>query len=85
MVHTPISDKVAMMLYYNWIKRLKEEAEDLSSQVLFPGLLMVHDTTRCGHNNKSELSGRQKLGGPSLNVPDTNVESEIKRKVTQRQ
>jgi len=36
---------------------LEEESQDLSSQVLSPGLLVVHDSAGRGKNHKAKLSG----------------------------
>ncbi len=59
--------KLTCLLY------LKEESQDLSSEVLAPSLLVVHDSTRGGHDNIAELSGRQQIVGPLFNVPDADV------------
>ena len=57
--------------------KLEEETKNLSSQMLLSGLLVVHDSAGCSHNNISKLSGRQKVVSPLLEISDTNVESEI--------
>ena len=56
---------------------LEEEAQDLSSQMFSPGLLMVHDAAGGGHHNVAKLSGRQQVSGPLLDIGDTNVKPEI--------
>lgn len=55
---------------------LEEESEDLPSEVLPPGLLVVHDPAGGGHHHEPELPGWQQVGRPLLNVSDSNVESE---------
>jgi hypothetical protein len=37
-------------------RNLVEETEDLASNVLPPGLLVVHDTSRGGEDNVTELT-----------------------------
>merc|ERR1719264_1305290 len=52
----------------------EEEPKNLSSQVLPPGLLVVHDASGGGQHHLSKLSGGQKVVCPLLNVIDGNVE-----------
>ena len=67
---------------YKDLEDLEEESQDLSSQVLSPGLLVVHDSAGRGENHKTKLSGGEQVVGPLLNVADTNVKS--KQKVCQQ-
>jgi hypothetical protein len=53
--------------------RLVEEANDLASNVLSPGLLMVHDTGRGGEDNVAELTGGQQLDNPLLEIGEADV------------
>lgn len=52
---------------------LVEEADDLAGNVLSAGLLVVHDTSRGGQDNVAELTGRQQLDDPLLEVGETDV------------
>lgn len=52
---------------------LVEEPNDLSSNVLATGLLVVHDTSRGGEHHVSELTGRQELDDPLLEIGETDV------------
>lgn len=46
------------------------QSNDLSSDVLPPGLLVVHDTSRGGQDNVTELTRRQEPDNPLLKVGD---------------
>lgn len=52
---------------------LVEETNDLAGNVLSTGLLVVHDTSRGGEDDVAELTGRQQLDNPLLEVGETNV------------
>jgi len=52
---------------------LVEEANDLAGNVLSTGLLVVHDTSRGGEDDVAELTGRQQLDNPVLEVGETDV------------
>lgn len=52
---------------------LVEETNDLSTSVLSPGLLVVHDTGRGGEHNVTELTRWQKLDDPLLEIPKLDV------------
>ena len=52
---------------------LVEEAEDLASDVLSPGLLVVHDTSGGGQDDVAELTGGQELDDPLLEVTELDV------------
>lgn len=52
---------------------LVEETNDLAGNVLPPGLLVVHDTSRGGEDNVAELTGGKELGNPLLNVAEAHV------------
>ena len=53
--------------------RLVEEADDLSGNVLPPGLLVVHDTGRGGQDDETELTGGKELDDPLLHVAKLDV------------
>jgi hypothetical protein len=53
--------------------RLVEEADDLARDVLAAGLLVVHDTGRGGEDDIAELTGREKLNNPLLELAETDV------------
>ena len=55
----------------------EEESQDLSSQMLPPGLLVVHDAPGGGQHHVPELSGGQEVVGPLLDLIDANVEPEM--------
>merc|ERR1712176_445305 len=50
--------------------RLVEETDDLAGDVLSPGLLVVHDTSGGGEDNVTELTRRQELDDPLLEVTE---------------
>lgn len=52
---------------------LVEEADDLAGNVLSSGLLVVHDTSRGGEDDIAELTGRQQLDDPLLEVGQADV------------
>ena len=54
------------------LRYLVEEAEDLAGNVLAAGLLVVHDTSRGGQDEETELTRGQELGGPGLEVTELN-------------
>lgn len=65
-----------MVLHTPPISRsLVEKPNDLSGNVLTSGLLMVHDTGRGGEDNVTELTRRQKLDNPLLEIGETDVVS----------
>lgn len=43
--------------------------------MLLSGLLVVHDTSRGGQDDETELTGGQQVVSPSLDVTNLNVES----------
>lgn len=57
------------------IFRLVEKTEDLSGNVLASSFLVVHDTSRGGENDVSELTGWQKLDNPLLEILNLDVVS----------
>lgn len=52
---------------------LVEETDDLASNVLAASLLVVHDTSRGGKDDVTELTGREELGNPLLDISETHV------------
>jgi hypothetical protein len=54
-------------------EHLVEETNDLASNVLATGLLVVHDTGRGGQDDVTELTGREELDNPLLEVGETDV------------
>jgi hypothetical protein len=52
---------------------LVEETENLSSNVLPAGLLVVHDASRGGEDNVTELTRGQQLDDPLLHVAELDV------------
>lgn len=52
---------------------LVEEANDLSGNVLASGLLVVHDTSRGGEHDVSELTRRQQLDNPLLELVQADI------------
>jgi len=49
---------------------LIKESDDLSSNVLPPGLLVIHDASRGGQNDVTKLTRRQEPNHPFLKVGD---------------
>lgn len=58
-----------------YLPNLVKESNDLSGNVLASGLLVVHDTSRGGENNVTELTGWEQLDNPLLEFTETDVES----------
>lgn len=52
---------------------LVEETNDLASNVLATGFLVVHDTGRGGQDDVTELTGREQLDNPLLEIGETDV------------
>lgn len=52
---------------------LVEESNDLARDVLSPGLLVVHDTSRGGKDDISKLTGRKELDDPLLHLSKADV------------
>jgi len=52
---------------------LVKESNNLAGNVLSPGLLVVHNTSRGGKDNVTELTGREKLHNPLLKVGELDV------------
>lgn len=58
-------------MHYN--NKLVEESNDLSSDMLATSLLVVHNTSRGREHNVTELTRRQQLDNPFLEVAQLNV------------
>jgi hypothetical protein len=54
-------------------RRLVEETENLSSDVLPPGLLVVHDTGGGGEDDVAELTRGHELDDPLLEITELDV------------
>lgn len=54
-------------------RHLVEETDDLASNVLATGLLVVHDTSTGGQDNVAELTRGQQLDNPLLEVTELDV------------
>jgi hypothetical protein len=54
-------------------QHLVEETNDLASNVLATGLLVVHDTSTGGQDNVAELTRGQQLDNPLLEVTELDV------------
>lgn len=52
---------------------LIEETNDLARNVLPTGLLVVHNASRCGQDNIAELTRRQQLDNPLLELAELDV------------
>jgi hypothetical protein len=52
---------------------LVEEADDLASNVLAAGLLLVHDTSGGGEDDVTELTSGKKLDNPLLELSEADV------------
>ena len=55
--------------------RLVNETQDLTGNVLSLCFFVVHNTGRSSHDNVTELSGRQQVVSPSVDVVDLDIES----------
>lgn len=53
--------------------RLVEETDDLARDVLPTGLLVVHDSSGGGEDDVAELTRRQELDGPLLEISQLDV------------
>lgn len=58
-----------------FLRRLVEETNDLSGDVLASGLLVVHYTSRGGENDVTELTRWQQLDDPLLELTEADVVS----------
>jgi len=58
---------------FAYFDSLVEEANDLARDVLTTGLLLVHDASRGGENDVAELTGREQLDNPLLELGEANV------------
>jgi hypothetical protein len=54
-------------------RHLVKETEDLASNVLPPGLLVVHDSSRGGEDDVAELTRWEQLDDPLLEVTELDV------------
>lgn len=52
---------------------LVKESNNLASNMLSPGFLVVHNASTGGEDNVSELTRRQKLDNPLLEITELNV------------
>jgi len=52
---------------------LIEKAQDLACDVLPAGLLVIHNAGRCGEHDEAELTGREELDDPFLEVRKLDV------------
>jgi hypothetical protein len=59
--------------YADNIEHLVEETNDLSGNVLATSLLVVHDTSRGGEDDVSELTRGKELDNPLLEVTELDV------------
>lgn len=57
------------------MRRLVDVGEDLATDVLATGLLVVHDTGRGGEDDLAERTGREEEGDPVLDGVNGNVEA----------
>ena len=54
-------------------RALVKETDDLAGDVLSPRLLVVHDASGGGEDDVAELTGRQELDNPLLEVTELHV------------
>jgi hypothetical protein len=54
-------------------ENLVEEADDLARDVFAAGLLLIHDTGGGGEDNVAELTSREKLDDPLLELAKADV------------
>jgi len=57
----------------DFLVNLVEETDDLAGDVLPPRLFVVHDTRRGGEHNVAELTRRQELDDPLLEIAELDV------------
>lgn len=69
----PLEHTELFILVANPLLFLVEETKDLASNVLATGLLVVHDTSRGGKDNVTELTRRKELDNPLLQVTELDV------------
>jgi hypothetical protein len=62
--------KQELFQFFFFKLHLVEEAEELASNVLAAGLLVVHDTSGGGQDDVAELTGGKELGSPLLEVTE---------------
>lgn len=66
-------DSFPSKTFFGYPSRLVEEANDLARDVLASGLLVVHDTGRGGQDDVAELTGREQLDNPLLELGEADV------------
>lgn len=54
---------------------LVDKAEDLASNVLATSLLVIHNASRGGKDQVTELTGRKEVVGPGLKLAELDVEA----------
>jgi hypothetical protein len=68
-----LSPGICIPPHHIFAQLLVEETEDLSGNVLPAGLLVVHDASRGGEDNVTELTRGQQLDNPLLHVAELDV------------
>ena len=54
---------------------LIEETENLTTSMLGTSLFVIHNTSRGGQDQVTELTGRQQVGGPLFELGELDVET----------
>jgi hypothetical protein len=54
---------------------LVEETKDLTTGVLLTGFLVIHDTSRGGQDEVTELTSGQQVGSPLFELTELDVEA----------
>lgn len=54
---------------------LVNKSKDLTRNMLSLSLLVIHDTSRCGQDDVTELSGWQQVVSPLFNLVNLDIES----------
>ncbi len=73
MPRLPMKPLLFLLINPNDYSYLVEEPNDLASNVLPASLLVVHNTGRSGQDDVAELTRRQQLDNPLLEVGKTDV------------
>jgi hypothetical protein len=63
----------ALASRYHLRHGVNSQSNDLAGNVLPAGLLVVHDTSRGGEDNVTELTRRKELDNPLLNLVELDV------------
>lgn len=71
----PLLWAVVVLRVFGSSRLLVEEPQDLASRLFATGLFVRHDPVRCGQNDVTKLTTRQKVDNPLFNFTIFNIKS----------